>query len=85
MQALNTALANEVLAKPKKERKALTTAAFRDVELGSAWVNQTLRTANAKTKVKHFRFLPLETNNQNWSLHKVGTTYSVGFGLLPGD
>lgn len=49
LQALNTALANELLAMPKKERKALTTASFRDVEIGSAWVNQTLRNANAKT------------------------------------
>lgn len=28
--------------------------------------------------------LPLETNNQNWSLYKVGNTYSLGFGLLRG-
>jgi IS605 OrfB family transposase len=84
LQAINTALANEVLALPKKERKGLTTASFRDVEIGSAWVNQTIRNANAKTRVKQFRCLPLETNNQNWTLHKVGTTYSVSFGLLRG-
>jgi putative transposase len=84
LQALNTALANEVLAMPKKARKTLTTASFHDLELGSAWVNQTIRNANAKTKVKHFRCLSLETNNQNWTLHKVGNTYSVSFGLLRG-
>ena len=84
MQALNTALANEVLAMPKKERRTLTTASFRDVELGSAWLNQTIRNANAKTGVKRFSCLPLETNNQNWTLHKVGDTYSVSFGLLRG-
>jgi putative transposase len=84
LQAINTALANELLAMPKKERKGLTTAAFRDVEIGSAWVNQTIRNANAKTRAKQFRCLPLETNNQNWTLHKVGMTYSVSFGLLRG-
>jgi ABC-type molybdate transport system substrate-binding protein len=26
----------------------------------------------------------LETNNQNWTLHKVGETYSVSFALLRG-
>lgn len=84
LQAVNTELANQVLVLPKKERRALTTASFRDVELGSAWINQTLRNANAKTKVKRFKRLPLETNNQNWTLHKVGETYSVSFGLVRG-
>lgn len=41
-------------------------------------------TANARTKVRQFRCLPLETNNQNWTLHKVGDTYSVSFGLRRG-
>ncbi len=44
----------------------------------------TIRNANARTKVKQFRCLPLETNNQNWTLHKVGDTYSVAFGLVRG-
>ena len=39
---------------------------------------------NAATKVKKFKRLPLETNKQNWSLHKVGNTYSVSFGLIRG-
>lgn len=84
LQAINTDLANRVLAIPKKDRRTLTTASFRDIELGSAWINQTIRNANAKTKVKRFNCLPLETNNQNWTLHKVGETYSVSFGLLRG-
>lgn len=84
LQALNTATANAILAMPKPERKALTTKAFGHVPLGSAWMNQTIRNANARTKVKQFTCLPLETNNQNWTLHKVGETYSLGFGLLRG-
>ena len=84
MQAINTDLANQILAMPKKDRKGLSTKAFRDVPLGSAWINQTIRNANAKTKVKRFKCLPLETNNQNWSLHKEGETYSVSFGLQRG-
>jgi putative transposase len=84
LQALNTKLGNRVLDLPKKERRALTTKSFKGVEIGSAWANQTIRNANAKTKVKKFKCLPLETNNQNWTLHKVGDTYSVAFGLVRG-
>jgi len=84
LQVVNTAIANGILAMPKAERKSLTTAAFRETDIGSAWVNQTIRNANAKTKVKQFKCLPLETNNQNWTLHKTGETYSVSFGILRG-
>ncbi len=84
LQELNTVVANEVLALPKSERVRLTSKSFNHIEIGSAWINQTIRNANAKTKVKKFKGLPLETNNQNWSLHKTGTTYSLGFGLLRG-
>jgi len=84
LQRLNTEVANGILTMPKEERKKLTTKAFSEVKLGSAWMNQTIRNANAKTKVKRFKVLPLETNNQNWTLHKVGSTYSLGFGLLRG-
>jgi putative transposase len=84
LQALNTRVANGLLALPKDERRSLTSKAFAGVEIGSAWINQTLRNANARTKVKQFTCLPLETNNQNWTLHKVGETYSLGFGLLRG-
>ena len=66
------------------ERRTLTSKSFAHIEIGSAWINQTIRNANARTKVKQFRCLPLETNNQNWTLHKVGDTYSVSFGLRRG-
>ncbi len=84
LQALNTEVANALLALPKAARRTLTSRHFQDVEIGSAWINQTIRNANARTKVKTFKTLPLETNNQNWTLHKVGDTFSVGFGLLRG-
>jgi putative transposase len=84
LQTLNTSVANPILALPRTERRALTNKSFAQVEIGSAWINQTIRNANARTKVKQFRCLPLETNNQNWTLHKVGTTYSVSFSLRRG-
>ena len=84
LQALNTRVANGILSLPKAERRALTSKSFAAVEIGSAWINQTIRNANARTRVKQFRCLPLETNNQNWTLHKVGDTYSLGFGLRRG-
>jgi IS605 OrfB family transposase len=84
LERLNTEIANQILAMPKDERRKLTSKSFASVEIGSAWINQTIRNANARTKVKRFRCLPLETNNQNWTLHRVGDTFSVSFGLLRG-
>src|SRR5438034_1085124 len=84
LQDLNTEVATGILALSREERADLTTAHFTDVEIGSAWMNQTIRNARARTKVKRFRVMPLETNNQNWTLYKVGDTYSVGFNLLRG-
>ena len=84
LQSLNMQTANVMLAMPHPERRLLTSTMFSHVEIGSAWINQTIRNANARTKVKQFRSLPLETNNQNWTLHKVGETYSVSFGLRRG-
>jgi len=48
LQDLNTATANAILALPKEERGALTTAHFAHVELGSAWMNQTIRPHRAR-------------------------------------
>ncbi len=84
LQALNTATANTILALPHDVRRTLTSKSFVHVEIGSAWINQTIRNTNARTKVRQFRGLPLETNNQNWTLHKVGATYSVSFGVRRG-
>ena len=74
-----------LLAMPQAQRRALTSKSFSHIAIGAAWINQTIRNANAHTKVKQFRCLPLETNNQNWTLHKVGETFSVAFGLLRGS
>ena len=84
LQKLNTEIANQLLTIRKTERNKLTSKDFNHIEIGSAWINQTIRNANAATKVKQFKVLLLETNNQNWDLYKVGDTYSIGFGLLRG-
>jgi putative transposase len=84
LERLNTEVANQILAMPKGERRKLTSKSFAHIEIGSGWINQTIRNANARTKATHFRRLPLETNNQNWTLHRVGETFSVSFGLLRG-
>ena len=52
LQTLNTATANVILAMPKDERRTLTSKSFAHIEIGSAWINQTIRNANARTKVK---------------------------------
>ncbi len=84
LQTLNTATANAILAMPQGARRQLTSKALAHVEMGSAWINQTMRHAQARTKVPQCRCLPLETKNQNWALYKVGTTDSVSFGLRRG-
>jgi len=82
LERLNTEVANTILSMPKADQRKLTSKSFASVEIGSAWINQTIRNATAKTRVKRFRRLPLETNNQNWTLHSVGDTFSISFGLL---
>ncbi|MFQ3585534.1 MAG: transposase, partial [Cyanobacteriota bacterium] len=39
----------------------------------------------AGQRVKHFKVFWPEVNNQNWKLHKVGSTYSVSFPTIQGD
>ena len=84
MTTANTQVANDLLLVDKKERKKLTSSAFRHVEIGSAWINQTIRNTNAKTKVKHFKRMWLEVNNQNFEISKQGEFYTVAFNLLRG-
>jgi IS605 OrfB family transposase len=81
---LNTQVANDLLKVDKAERKKLTSSAFRHVEIGSAWINQTIRNANAKTKAKHFKRMWLEVNNQNFEVSKHGGLFAVAFNLLRG-
>ena len=83
-QEVNTQVANEILLLPKDERMELTSKDFAHIEIASMFINQTIRNANAETKVKKFDCLPLEVNNQGWSIHKVGETYSLSFSLKRG-
>lgn len=84
LSRLNTEVANGMLALVKEERRKLTSKDFAHIEIASAFINQTIRNANAAAKAKKFKSLPLEVNNQNWQLHKVGETYSLCFSLLRG-
>ena len=84
LTSLNTDVANSLLEVPKEERSKYTSKDFRHIEIGSMWINQTIRNTNAETKVKHFRRLPLEVNNQGWKIFKTGETYSLSFSLYRG-
>ena len=85
MTEANTRLANWLLTIPLPERRKLTTAKV-ETSLMSALANQTIRhtTSGAGKKVKQYKFLPPEINKQNWSVHKVGETYSLSFPTIKG-
>jgi putative transposase len=84
LEELNTSVANDLLKLEKAERKKLTSSAFGHIELGSMWINQTIRNCNAKTKVKQFKRLPLEVNNQGYAVQKAGDLFTVSFSLYRG-
>ncbi|WP_414586038.1 RNA-guided endonuclease TnpB family protein [Scytonema sp. PCC 10023] len=84
LTVLNTQVANDLLKIDKAERRKITSSAFKHVEIGSAWINQTIRNTNAKTKVKYFNRMWLEVNNQNFEISKQGNFYNVAFNLLRG-
>ena len=84
LTSVNTTVANNLLQIDKKERKKLTSAAFKHIEIGSMWINQTIRNVNAKTKAKKFKRMWLEVNNQGYSVSKSGDLYSVSFSLYRG-
>jgi hypothetical protein len=48
------------------------------------WINQTIRNTNAKTKVKHFKRMWLEVNNQGYEVLKSGELYTLSFSLYRG-
>jgi hypothetical protein len=81
----NTRLANWLLTVPLPERRKLTTAKV-DTLLMSAIANQTIRhtTSGKGKKAKQYKSLPTEFNKQNWSIHKVGETYSLSFPTIKG-
>lgn len=84
LTALNTQVANDLLRFTKKERRELTSAYFNHLELGSMWINQTIRNTNAKTKAKRFKRMWLEVNNQGYKIAKSGELYTVSFNLYRG-
>jgi putative transposase len=84
LEQINTSVANQLLKIEKTERKKLTSSAFGHIEIGSMWINQTIRNCNAKTKVKHFKRLPLEVNNQGYAVQKSGDLFTVSFSLYRG-
>jgi IS605 OrfB family transposase len=84
LTAINTSVANDLLQIDKKERKKLTSADFKQVEIGSMWINQTIRNCNAKTKVKHFKTMWLEVNNQGYEILKSGDLHTLSFSLYRG-
>ncbi len=84
LTAVNTQVANDLLQVDKKERIKLTSAAFKQVEIGSMWINQTIRNTNAKTKAKYFKRMWLEVNNQGYEVLKSGELYTLSFSLYRG-
>ncbi len=81
---LNTGIANQLLEVPKTDRRKYTSKDFNHIKIGSGWINQTIRNSCAATKVKKFKCLPLEVNNQGWRIEKRGDTYSVAFSIIRG-
>ncbi|WP_293160471.1 hypothetical protein [Okeania sp. SIO2C9] len=67
---LNTEVANTLLKVDKSERRKYTSKDFHHVEIGSMWINQTIRNTCAQTKVKKFKRLPIEVNNQGYSVSR---------------
>lgn len=84
LTAVNTQVANDLLNVDKKERKKLTSAAFKHIEIGSMWINQTIRNTNVKTKAKHFKRMWLEVNNQGYEVLKSGDLYTLSLSLYRG-
>jgi putative transposase len=84
LTSINTDVANSLLEIDRKERSKLTSADFKHVEIGSMWINQTIRNTNAKTKVKKFKRMWLEVNNQGFEIIKSGELYTLSFSLYRG-
>jgi IS605 OrfB family transposase len=84
LTAINTSVANDLLQVDKSERSRVTSADFKHIEIGSMWINQTIRNCNAKTKVKRFKTMWLEVNNQGYEVLKSRDLYTVSFSLYRG-
>ncbi len=81
---LNTEVANSLLKVEKTERRKYTSKDFQHIEIGSMWINQTIRNTCARTKVKKFKRLPLEVNNQGYRISHQGDLFTVSLSLYRG-
>ncbi len=81
---INTEVANTLLRVDKSERRKYTSKDFHHVEIGSMWINQTIRNTCAFTKVKKFKRLPLEVNNQGYNISRQGDLFTVSLSLYRG-
>ncbi|MDJ0520160.1 MAG: hypothetical protein QNJ74_29195 [Trichodesmium sp. MO_231.B1] len=61
-----------------------TSKDFHHVEIGSMWINQTIRNTCAQTKVKKFKPLPIEFNNQGYNVTREGDLFTISFSLYRG-
>ncbi len=82
---LNTEVANTLLRVEKSERRKYTSKDFHHVEIGSMWINQTIRNTCAQTKVKKFKRLPIEVNNQGYRVSRQGNLFTVSLSLYRGQ
>ena len=82
---LNTEVANTLLRVNKSERRKYTSKDFHHVEIGSMWINQTIRNTCAQTKVKKFKRLPIEVNNQGYKVSRQGNLFTVSLSLYRGQ
>ncbi|WP_293116621.1 hypothetical protein [Okeania sp. SIO1I7] len=69
---LNTEVANTLLKVETSKGRKYTSKDFYHVEIGSMWINQTIRNTCAQTKVKKFKRLPIEVNNQGYNVSRQG-------------
>ncbi|MGB3510314.1 MAG: transposase [Microcoleaceae cyanobacterium] len=82
---LNTQVANTLLRVDTSERRKYTSKHFHHVEIGSMWINQTIRNTCALTKVKKFKRLPIEVNNQGYSVSRQGDLFTISLSLYRGQ
>ena len=81
---LNTQVANTLLKVDKSVRRKYTSKDFHHIEIGSMWMNQTIRNTCALTKVKKFKRLPIEVNNQGYSVSRQGNLFTISLSLYRG-
>ncbi|NET43338.1 transposase [Okeania sp. SIO2B3] len=82
---LNTEVANTLLKVDTSERRKYTSKDFHHVEIGSMWINQTIRNTCAQTKVKKFKRLPIEVNNQGYNVSRQGDLFTISLSLYRGQ